>query len=160
MLPLGGVYEFQLTHAFPQRARLIVSSISCGAILAGATQGVSCRHGGLWTRLSGQAVRRVLDFYKISPANLIVVSDDVALDFASFRFRDKGSAGGHNGLKDIESHLGTQEYQRLRVGIGDREHGRLEDYVLTAFNAEEQKLLPDVIEEGVEFLNKWLMKET
>ena len=113
-----------------------------------------------YMNLSGQAVRKVIDFYKINPANLIVVSDDVALDFASFRFRDKGSAGGHNGLKDIESHLGTQEYQRLRIGIGDREHGLLEDYVLSAFNAEEQKLLPDVIEQGVEFLNKWLMKET
>jgi len=113
-----------------------------------------------YMNLSGQAVRKVLDYYKIDPAHLIVVTDDIALDFGTLRFRDKGSSGGHNGLKDIESHLGTQEYQRLRLGIGDREHGFLEDYVLAPFTAEEQKLLPKVIEEGVDFLDKWLMKET
>lgn len=113
-----------------------------------------------YMNLSGQAVRKVIDFYQIDLAHLIVVSDDIALDFGVLRFRDRGSAGGHNGLKDIQAHLGTQEYKRLRLGIGDREQGDLEDYVLSPFNAEEQKLLPQVIEEGVEFLSKWLIKET
>lgn len=113
-----------------------------------------------YMNLSGQSVRKVLDYYKIDLTHFLVVADDIALDFGTLRFREKGSSGGHNGLKDIESHLGTQEYQRLRLGIGDREHGYLEDYVLSPFSAEEQKDLPKVIEEGVDFLDKWLMKET
>jgi len=107
-----------------------------------------------YMNLSGKAVRKVLDYYKIDLAHLIVTADDIALDFGILRFREKGSAGGHNGLKDIESHLGTQEYKRLRLGIGDREHGLLEDYVLTPFTPQERELLPKVIEEGAEVLDK------
>lgn len=113
-----------------------------------------------YVNLSGQAVRKVLDYYKVDLTHLVVVADDIALDFGTLRFREKGSSGGHNGLKDIESSLGTQEYQRLRLGTGDRQHGLLEDYVLAPFTLEEQKHLPKVIEEGVNFLDKWLMKET
>lgn len=111
-----------------------------------------------YMNLSGQAVRKVIDFYKIELSNLIVLSDDIDLPFGSLRFRDRGSAGGHKGLKNIESHLGTQEYKRLRIGIGDREGGLLEDYVLAPFTLAEQEMLPEVIDRALTFLNQWMMK--
>ena len=109
-----------------------------------------------YMNLSGQSVRKVFDFYKFSLEDVLVVTDDVALPFGTLRFRERGSAGGHNGLKSIESQLGTQEYSRLRIGIGDREHGLLEDYVLSCFTKDEKEKLPAVIDEAVAFLEKWL----
>ena len=67
---------------------------------------------------SGQAVRAVLDFYKLPAEQTIVVCDDIALNFGAMRLRTEGSAGGHNGLKSVEAHLGTIRYMRLRMGIG------------------------------------------
>lgn len=112
-----------------------------------------------YMNLSGQAVRKTVDFFKVALSDLIVVCDDIALDFGVIRYRDKGSSGGHKGLKDIEVQLGTQEYSRLRAGIGDRECGLLEDYVLSPFIEEEKIRLPEVIKEGVGFLEKWLVHQ-
>lgn len=109
-----------------------------------------------YMNLSGDSVRKVCDFYKIALEDLIIVTDDIALPFGVLRFRERGSAGGHNGLKSIESQLGTQEYPRLRVGIGDREHGLLEDYVLSTFSKDEKEKLPEVIDQAAEFLKNWL----
>ncbi len=72
---------------------------------------------------SGRAVQRYLSYYKVTPASLLVVTDDVALDFGVMRCRPSGGTGGHNGLKSIQASLGTQEFARLRMGVGDREHG-------------------------------------
>lgn len=107
---------------------------------------------------SGHAVRKYLDFFRLNPRDLVVVSDDVALPFGHMRLRSKGSAGGHNGLKSVESHLGTQDYPRLRVGIGrDHEENQdLSDYVLDRFTGSEVKLLPDILGRGVEILTKLL----
>src|SRR5437868_7187901 len=69
--------------------------------------------------LSGASVRQVLDFYKVPAAALLVVCDDFALPLGKLRVRAKGSAGGHNGLRNIQDHLGTDEYARLRVGVGE-----------------------------------------
>src|SRR5919201_1157794 len=67
---------------------------------------------------AGPAVRQVVDFYKLSPADLLVVCDDFALPLGKLRVRAKGTHGGHNGLRSIQDHLGTTEYARLRVGVG------------------------------------------
>lgn len=86
-----------------------------------------------YMNLSGKAVRYWLDAEKIPRENLLVVVDDIALPFGTFRMRTKGSAGGHNGLKNITELLGTEEYSRIRFGIGgDFPRGHQVDYVLGA----------------------------
>jgi PTH1 family peptidyl-tRNA hydrolase len=98
---------------------------------------------------SGQPVRRYLDFYKIDAEHILVVCDDIALPFGTMRLRKKGSAGGHNGLKSIETHLGTDHYARLRMGIGrDSRAGILSKYVLDDFSLEESAQLREVIHQG------------
>ena len=96
------------------------------------------------TDLSGKAVRYWLDAEKIPRENLLVVVDDIALPFGTFRMRTKGSAGGHNGLKNITELLGTEEYSRIRFGIGgDFPRGHQVDYVLGHWNDEERKAMPE-----------------
>ena len=108
---------------------------------------------------SSRALLKAISFYKVSIENLLVISDDVFLNFGVLRYREKGSCGGHNGLKDIEIHLKTQKYQRLRIGIGHEEGEFLSSYVLSPFQDEEQKYLPRIIEDSIQFLEKWLSKE-
>lgn len=97
---------------------------------------------------SGRAVRAYLDYFKLSPVNLVVVNDDVELPYGQIRLRPKGSAGGHNGLKSIESHLATQHYVRLRLGIGRGENKDLVDHVLENFSQEELSSLPEFVAKG------------
>lgn len=97
-----------------------------------------------YMNLSGKAVRYWLDAEKIPRENLLVVVDDIALPFGTFRMRTKGSAGGHNGLKNITELLGTEEYSRIRFGIGgDFPRGHQVDYVLGHWNDEERKARPE-----------------
>ena len=97
--------------------------------------------------LSGQSIREAVDFYKLNPAEeLIVIYDDIALDPGYLRVRRKGSAGGHNVIKDIISHLGRQEFLRIRVGVGEKpESFDLADYVLGRFPAEERKKVDEAV---------------
>jgi PTH1 family peptidyl-tRNA hydrolase len=94
--------------------------------------------------LSGKAVNYWLQELKIPKENLLVITDDLSLPYGKLRMRGKGSAGGHNGLKDIEKVLGGQEYARLRMGIGDDFHkGQQVDYVLSNFSKQEMdNMLP------------------
>lgn len=106
---------------------------------------------------SGQAVRRYLDYYQLGPENVIVVTDDVALPFGEMRLRTMGSAGGHNGLKSVEAHLGTRHYIRLRMGVGapdklGSDDDALADYVLSGFSGNEAKTLPHFVEKGAHVL--------
>lgn len=91
--------------------------------------------------LSGESVRELVDFYKIDPTSeLIVIYDDISLEPGQLRIRKKGSAGGHNGMKNIIAHLGTQEFLRVKVGVGEKPAGYdLADYVLSHFQKEEQE---------------------
>jgi len=99
-----------------------------------------------YMNLSGKAVAYWLQELKLTKENLLVVMDDIALPFASLRLRPKGSSAGHNGLKNIELVLNGQDYARLRFGVGnDFGKGQQVDYVLSNFNAEEFKKLPDVM---------------
>lgn len=109
---------------------------------------------------SGRAVHRYLNFYRLHVSDLIVVVDDTALPFGQMRLRPLGSAGGHNGLKSIETYLGTREYIRLRIGIGQNlKDETLADYVLGKFNNEEIAALPEIVQEGSLIL-KSLMSES
>jgi len=100
-----------------------------------------------YMNLSGKAVRYWLDAAKIPQENLLVISDDIALPFGTLRMRQKGSAGGHNGLKNIVELLGSEDFARMRFGVGgDFPRGRQVDYVLGEWTPEERDALPERLE--------------
>ncbi|MBA3722802.1 MAG: aminoacyl-tRNA hydrolase [Parachlamydiaceae bacterium] len=109
--------------------------------------------------LSGVAIQRYLDFFKIDISRLVVVIDDVALPFGELRLKPTGSAGGHNGLKSVQAHLNTSHYMRLRMGIGHPGESVLSDYVLDPFRKEELEQLETFVGRGVEVLER-LIKES
>jgi peptidyl-tRNA hydrolase, PTH1 family len=92
---------------------------------------------------SGESVIEVVNFYKIPAQNVIVLSDDVSLDVGRLRIRSKGSAGGHNGIKSIISHLNTEEFPRLRVGIGSPKNNLI-PFVLGKFDSSDRKKVDEV----------------
>lgn len=96
-----------------------------------------------YMNLSGEAVRPAADFYKVPPEHILVVSDDTALAVGRLRIRKGGSAGGHNGLKNIIQQLGTDQFPRLRVGVGEKPHPDydLADWVLGRFTGEDKKAI-------------------
>ncbi|HIS38718.1 MAG TPA: aminoacyl-tRNA hydrolase [Candidatus Onthousia faecavium] len=100
---------------------------------------------------SGIAVSKFVNFYKIAPKDILIVSDDLDLELGKFRLRPKGSSGGHNGLKSIISYLNTDEFKRLRVGISNNTDNII-DYVLSGFSKQEKEIL----EEEFLILNKVL----
>ncbi len=105
-----------------------------------------------YVNLSGESIREITDFYKIDPADeLIVIYDDVNLAPGRLRIRAKGSAGGHNGMKNIIRHLGTQEFARIRIGVGEKPKGwDLADYVLGRFDREEEPVIREALQHVVE----------
>ena len=95
-----------------------------------------------YMNLSGESVRELMDFYKCDLQDLIVIYDDISLDVGKIRIRAKGSAGGHNGIKNIIAHLNTQEFARIKVGVGEKPPKMdLADYVLGRFSKEEQPII-------------------
>ena len=98
--------------------------------------------------LSGDAVRAVMDFYKILPTEICIVTDDLDIEFGTVRVRKKGGAGTHNGMKSIIQQVGTQDFMRLRLGIGPKpEYMDSKDFVLQNFTASEQDVLPGMLTE-------------
>ena len=92
--------------------------------------------------LSGESVRELKDYYKCDNEDIIVIYDDISLAIGRLRLRKKGSAGGHNGIKSIISHLGTEEFPRIKIGIGEKPAKMdLADYVLGRFSKEEQPVI-------------------
>lgn len=100
--------------------------------------------------LSGEAVRALVDYFKIDvKEELLVVYDDIDLEPGNIRVRAKGSAGGHNGMKNIIQHLGTQEFARVRIGVGAKPKGwDLADHVLSRFSKEDREKVDESIEKG------------
>lgn len=96
-----------------------------------------------YMNLSGIAVRAVAEYYSIKNEDILVVSDDLDLPFLQIRLREKGSAGGHNGLKSIIEHLQGNDFKRLRIGIGRDERQEVVDYVLDGFTKSQARELPD-----------------
>ncbi|WP_442847256.1 aminoacyl-tRNA hydrolase [Leeuwenhoekiella sp. H156] len=97
-----------------------------------------------YMNLSGKAVKYWMQKEKISLENLLIITDDLNLDFGTIRVKTKGSDGGHNGLKDIQNQLLTSNYNRFRFGIGDRfSKGKQIDYVLGEWDSEEEKDMPE-----------------
>jgi PTH1 family peptidyl-tRNA hydrolase len=109
-----------------------------------------------YMNLSGKAVNYWMQTEKIPVENLVVITDDIALPFGKLRMKGKGSDGGHNGLKDIQTTLNTQEYARLRFGVGsDFAKGRQADYVLGKWTKEENLDLPTRIDVATEFIKSF-----
>lgn len=109
---------------------------------------------------SGQAVKRYLDFYKLPPKDLIVVTDDIGLAFGDLKIRIVGGPGGHNGLRSIQEFLQTIHYTRLRVGIGlDKpEQQSLADYVLEPFTSEEREKLLSILKQAGSILERLVVQ--
>ena len=105
-----------------------------------------------YMNLSGEAVRPAADFYKIPPDHVLVGADDTALALGRLRIRTKGSAGGHNGLKNIIQHLGTDQFPRLRVGVGEKPHPDydLADWVLGKFVGEDKKAIDGAVKRAAD----------
>lgn len=101
--------------------------------------------------LSGESIREAVDFYKVDPEEeFLVIYDDISLKPGQLRIRKKGSAGGHNGIKNIIQHLGTQVFPRIKVGVGEKPEGYdLADYVLSHFSKEDEKEMTEVFDRAV-----------
>ena len=105
-----------------------------------------------YMNLSGEAVRQAVDFYKVPADRVLVVSDDTALAVGRLRIRKGGSAGGHNGLKNIIQHLGTDQFPRVRLGVGEKPHPDydLADWVLGKFQGEDKKAMDAGVKRGAD----------
>jgi peptidyl-tRNA hydrolase, PTH1 family len=106
--------------------------------------------------LSGWAVRQVVDFYQAPLTDLLVVCDDINLPLGKLRFRARGTHGGHNGLRDIQQHLGTTEYARLRIGVDAPPEDGAVDHVLGRFRPSERPVIEDAIRLAAQGVVVWV----
>lgn len=112
-----------------------------------------------YMNLSGESVRKAVQKHGLNIDELLIVVDDVEIAFGTLRLRSQGSSGGHNGLKSVEGCLLSRDYPRLRMGIGPQireEREMLEEFVLSPFSAEEQKMLAAFIEKGCLAVEQWV----
>ncbi|PLT30870.1 aminoacyl-tRNA hydrolase [Peribacillus deserti] len=110
-----------------------------------------------YMNLSGESISAVLNFYKLSHEDIVVIYDDLDLPPGKLRLRQKGSAGGHNGIKSTIAHLGTQEFNRIRVGVGRPTDKRsVPDFVLSRFTKDEQELMSKVVDICGKACENWL----
>ena len=105
---------------------------------------------------SGLCVEKIVDKYKVLIQNMLIIYDDVDLSLGQIRFRQKGSCAGHRGMASIISTLGSQQVNRLRVGVGRPQNGELPDYVLSDFSVSEREVLPDSIAQAASACLDWV----
>ena len=125
--------------------RLKFKALTNTAVLGGKS--VLLMKPTTYMNLSGEAVGQAARFYKIPPERVLVISDDVALPQGKLRVRRSGSAGGHNGLKNILSHLGSDQFPRVKVGVGEKPHpdSDMVDWVLGVFTGQDRKVMEEAI---------------
>jgi PTH1 family peptidyl-tRNA hydrolase len=150
----GGKYErtrhnvgFMVVNELAQRAGLTFKSSKQRADIArGTIEGLPMLLAQPQTYMneSGDAVSRLVQYYHVDLRNLLVVCDDLDLPFGTLRLRPSGSSGGNNGLKSVIRSLGTEDFTRMRVGVG-RPPGNAVNYVLAPFTAEQQRELPELL---------------
>lgn len=111
--------------------------------------------------LSGESIRGLVDYYKIDPEiDLLVIYDDISLDVGQLRIRKKGSAGGHNGIKNIIAHLDSQVFARIKVGVGEKPKGYdLADYVLGHFSKAEREKMEEGYDKAIDAIKLFLQDE-
>ncbi|RAZ65829.1 aminoacyl-tRNA hydrolase [Planococcus maitriensis] len=112
-----------------------------------------------YMNLSGECIGPLMDYYNVDLEDIVVIYDDLDLPAGQLRLRQKGSAGGHNGIKSLIQHLGTQQFNRMRIGISRPPAGmKVPDYVLARFRDEEKPLMKDAVEKSAAACNYWLAK--
>lgn len=113
-----------------------------------------------YMNLSGEAVRPLMDYYKINIEDVLVIYDDLDLPPGKIRLRQKGSHGGHNGIKSLLAHLGTEHFKRIRIGIGRPESGTpVANYVLSTFSPSEKIEVASAIDDAAKASEEWLSKD-
>ena len=112
-----------------------------------------------YMNLSGEAVIQAVKFYKIAPDHVIVVSDEMSLPIGKLRIRTKGSAGGHNGLKNIIAHLGTDSFPRIRIGVGAPPHPDYDvaDWVLSVFRNKDAEEMAEAVKRAAEAVECYVL---
>lgn len=112
-----------------------------------------------YMNLSGECVRPLMDYYDVASEDIVVIYDDLDLTPGIIRLRQKGSAGGHNGMKSLIAHLGTDVFNRIRVGINRPPSGvKVADYVLSAFSKEELPIMEDMVKKSASVCEAWMSK--
>lgn len=120
---------------------------------------IVCIKPTTYMNLSGKAVKHWMSAERIIPKNLLVVTDDISIDVGKLRIRGKGSAGGHNGLKDIQAQLGTDKYDRIRFGAGnDYPKGRQVEFVLGQWNKDEEIDIALQKDRACNAIESWIIK--
>ncbi|MGR3973099.1 MAG: aminoacyl-tRNA hydrolase [Candidatus Rhabdochlamydia sp.] len=107
---------------------------------------------------SGRAVLLKQKSLKLTPEQLLVIVDDIALDVGDVKFKPQGSCGGHNGLKSIEYHLGTHHFPRLRIGVGHPQGKDLADFVLSHFDEKDEENMPQVFNHVADLIEQWIFQ--
>lgn len=113
-----------------------------------------------YMNLSGEAIRPILDYYKVEIEDVVVIYDDLDMMLGKLRFREKGSAGGHNGIKSIIQHLGTEIFKRVKIGIGRPSYQPVVDYVLSSFTKEEAEMVQETVGRIDLAIEDWVKGET
>jgi peptidyl-tRNA hydrolase, PTH1 family len=134
-------------HKIPVRRRTMRSVIGDGVIDG---QKVILARPMTYMNRSGEAVGAIARMYKIGPEDIILIVDDIALPLGKLRLRPKGSAGGHNGLDSVEHHLRTQEYPRIRIGVGSARPGKMVDHVLGKFRPDERETVAFAVDRAAD----------
>lgn len=112
-----------------------------------------------YMNLSGESIRPLMDFYKLDPRDLMIVLDDIDIEFGTLRIKKKGSAGTHNGLKSIISHIGTDQFPRLKIGIGQKPpHYDLADFVLSKFSKSERIIIDEAIANAADAIDEFIIR--
>lgn len=158
----GGQYEhtrhnvgFLVADELGERGRFPIQRLKFKALTSTAAvggQGVLVMKPVTYMNLSGEAVGEAARFYKLDPAHVLVISDDVDLPLGRLRIRTGGSAGGHNGLKSVIQHLGSDQFPRLKVGVGGKPHPDYDmaDWVLGKLQGEDKKVMDETVKRAAD----------
>lgn len=112
-----------------------------------------------YMNLSGECVAPLMNYFDVSVDDIVVLYDDLDIAPGTIRLRQKGSAGGHNGMKSLIAHLGTSDFNRIRIGVGRPTGGmKVADYVLSSFTKEEQPIMEEMIHKSAEACEAWLRR--
>lgn len=109
----------------------------------------------MYINLSGDVIRKYIDYFKIDVNDILIISDDLDLPVGKIKIKYKGSSGGHNGLKNIEANLKTNEYKRIKIGISNNKDVNTKDYVLSKFSKEEQEEIDKIIDNIPNIINDY-----
>lgn len=109
-----------------------------------------------YINLSGMVLRKYIDYYNIDISDILIINDDLDLEVGTYKLKANGSSAGHNGLKDIERNLNTDEYKRLKIGISNNKYIDTKDYVLGKFSSEDSKVINEIILQSVSIINDYL----